>query len=98
MVAAGGATTRLAPQTLRLVLVGEEPLLEWTHGTNGEPLLMLYGKPGAGYSIQSQHELGSSLWEPAMTNLVAPASLWLRLSPPETTRQQIFYRAVRAGP
>lgn len=98
VAAEGGAATRLAPQSLRLVLVGEEPLLEWTHGTNGEPLLMLYGKPGPGYSIQSQQELGSSLWEPAISNLVCPASLWLRLTPPETTRPQIFYRAVRAGP
>jgi hypothetical protein len=94
---AQGGMTRLDSQSHRVVLVGEEPLLEWLPET-GEPMLILYGRPGGSYSIQYRPDLGVGAWQWGAVDLVVPAKMWLLVPSPGSMIQQNFYRAVRALP
>ena len=82
----------------RTVVVGEEPLLECVPGTNGQPLLLLYGKPASGYAIDTRTNITAGSWRTALTNLTVGTSLSLSISPPASSSPANFYRALRAVP
>jgi hypothetical protein len=91
----GGTVANFAPQSGRVVVVGEEPMLELLHSTNNSALLILYGKPLYSYQLESAPSLQTPIqWAPwqqlALTNLFAPVNVAI-------TNQQRFYRAVRFG-
>jgi len=91
----GHPVANFAPQSGRVVVVSDEPLLECVHGTNEQPLLILYGKPATGYSIQTRTNLVSS-WQSAITN-VTLTNLWRELSAPLSSSPVNFFRALRTG-
>jgi hypothetical protein len=78
----------------RLVVLGQEPLLECVSGTNRQPLLLLYGQLGPGYSILWRTNISSGIWQPVLTNITM-TNLSLAIPPPASTSRQNFYRAVR---
>jgi hypothetical protein len=75
--------------------VGEEPLLEMVRDTNRQPLLILYGKPASGYSIESGTNLFTGAWMQMLTNLTVTTNLFLSMKPPVVTNSVGFYRALR---
>lgn len=79
----------------RTVVVGEEPLLECVHGTNGQPLLLLYGKPASGYAIDTRTNITVGSWRIVLTNLTVGMNLYLSISPPASSSPANFYRALR---
>jgi RHS repeat-associated protein/uncharacterized repeat protein (TIGR01451 family) len=89
----GTAVRNFAPQSGRLVIIGEEPLLECLLGTNGFPSLVLYGKTGWNCEVQSRPSLQAAPWQfrlqQTMTDLFQSFDL-----APGTNRTQ-FFRALR---
>jgi hypothetical protein len=81
----------------RTVVVGEEPLLECVHGTNSQPLLILYGIPASGYALDTRTNITVGSWQPVLTNLTVGTNLWLNITPPASSSPENFYRALRAG-
>ena len=90
----GTEVRNFAPPAGRLVIIGEEPLLEAGFDTNRQPSLILYGQPGPGYVIETATDFGG----PWTTNqsLTLP-DLWQPVAVPASAPQQ-FYRAKRTGP
>jgi hypothetical protein len=86
-----------APQSGRVVVVGEEPLLEMLIGTNRQPLLVLYGKPLPGYSIESRTNILLGNWKSVLTNLTVPTNLFLNITPVPGSGAVNFYHALRVG-
>ncbi len=70
----GTPVNLLAAQAGRLVIVGNEPLLEALRVPGGDRSLALYGKPWASYALESTTNLSSTAWthmlRVPMTNLV----------------------------
>jgi hypothetical protein len=94
-MADGTPVANFAPQSGRVVVIGEEPLLEMIHGTNGQPLLILYGKPASGYTVESRPDLTAGAWQPALPGLAITTNLWLDFPSPGSTNRGNYYRAVR---
>jgi hypothetical protein len=93
----GTAVANFAPQEGRVVVVGEEPLLEMVRNTNRQPLLILYGKPASGYSVEWRTNLFTGNWQPVLTNLTMGTNLFLEFTPPPGSGPFNFYRGVRVG-
>ena len=76
----------------REVVEGPEPLLDAWLGTGRQPMLTLYGSPGATYEILSNTNLTSTHWQTdktlTLTNFVEDVSVTRNSS-------QIYYRAVK---
>jgi hypothetical protein len=74
----------------RVFIIGQQPLLDASLGTNGSRLLTIYGKPGASYEIGYNTNLGMTNWVPAerlpMTNQYSVFS-------PDQSAPLIFYQA-----
>ena len=87
-----------APQAGRVVVVGEEPLLEMVLNTNRQPLLVLYGKPASGYSIESRPNLWAGGWQVVLKNLTVTTNLFLEFVPPNSAEPANYYRALRILP
>ena len=94
---AGTSVANFAPQSGRVAIVDEEPLLECVHGTNSEPLLILYGKPASGYAMDTRTNLAEGSWQTVLTDLTVGTNLWLSISAPASSSPENFYRASRAG-
>jgi hypothetical protein len=77
----------------RTVVVGKEPLLECVQGSNGQPLLILYGKPASGYAIDTRTNIMMGSWRTVLTNLTVGTNLYLGISPPPSGTPASFYRA-----
>ena len=80
--------------TGRVVVVGNEPLLEAIMTTNHQRLLVLYGEPGNGYVVQTSTSLEvpmqwQTAWQGSLTNLS------LTIQAPGNTNGSIYYRAYR---
>jgi hypothetical protein len=75
------------------VVVGEEPLLECLRGSNAQPQLILYGKPGMTCAVDWRTNLVAGSWVRILTGLTVPTNLWLSVSPPPSTSVMNFYRA-----
>ena len=89
----GSFVHNFARQSGRLVIVGEEPLLECLLGTNGLPSLMLYGKPGWYCAIEQKTNLLSAGGWPELTR-VTMDELFMPIATPGTGVRN-FFRAVR---
>ena len=92
------ATAGFAPALLandgRLVVIGAEPLLEPLLGSNGRRQLILYGKKGVTYSIQSRTSLGPEGSWLIRASVPLPSTNFFRILPaPSPTAPLIFYRA-----
>jgi hypothetical protein len=88
----GSAPTNVAVQTGQLIIVGQQPLLQTSLGTNGARSLALYGIPWNSYVVQFATNLSPPIhWVDyvriPMTNLVQ------MISDLSTQPATIFYRA-----
>jgi hypothetical protein len=93
----GVMVTNHVTQTARVVIVGEEPLLESVRSTNGQAQLILYALPGTTNLILSATNLADVAswhikWDVLSTNLLQ------FVEPFAPTNQMEFFRAVRRGP
>ena len=87
----GTEARNFAPQSGRLVIIGNDPLLEAFIATNRQPSLNLYGKPGPSYVVETATDVRG----PWTTNQVTTLTdLWTPLTVPANQPQQ-FYRAKR---
>ena len=95
-----GTTSNNAPKPLsasqagRVVLVGNQPLLEGAIGTNSHRLLLLYGNPGVSYELLSTTNIAnpnswSTLGSVTLTQLVQTASMGSATNPVQ------FFQAVQ---
>jgi hypothetical protein len=95
-----GTTSNNAPETLsatqagRVVLIGNQPLLEAAIGTNSHRLLMLYGNPGVSYDLLSTTNIAnanswSTLGSVTLTQLVQTVSMGSATNPVQ------FFQAVQ---
>jgi len=80
--------------TGRFVVVGLEPLLECVRNTNAQPVVILYGEIGPGYSLESRSNLTTASWQGMATNFTM-TNLSLLVQPPFSPSSQEFYRALR---
>jgi hypothetical protein len=76
----------------RVIIIGNEPLLEATRGTNATVWLTLYGKPGSSYQITSSSYIPRAkpwpaAWKIGLTGLLDSFPL------PDTTRPAQFFEA-----
>lgn len=92
----GTPVANFAPQSGRVVVVSDEPLLECVRGTNDQPVILLYGKPAPGYSIETKTNVAALSWQTALNNLTM-TDLLLEITPPASTSPANFYRAKRVG-
>src|SRR4030095_7817347 len=81
----------------RVVVGGEESLLEAILTTNGQPALILYGQPGPGYAIEGKPRWETSLpwqvvWEGTQSNLLQ------QIQPVGGTNRIMFFRPKRTVP
>jgi RHS repeat-associated protein len=76
----------------RLVVIGQQPLLEALLATNGQRFLALYGRPGASYALESAtNSLAAAQWAYL---LHVPITNFVWQTPElDATPAQIFYRA-----
>jgi RHS repeat-associated protein len=91
----GNSVANFAPQAGRVVVIGEEPLLECVRATNGQPALILYGKLAAGYAVESATNLTVSAWQPVLTDLTL-TNLWRELTLPPSPSRANYFRALRS--
>lgn len=92
----GIPVANFAPQSGRVVVLSDEPLLESVHNTNGQPLILLYGKPAPGYSIETKTNVLSLNWQTVITNLTM-TNLLKEITPPASASPLNFFRAKREG-
>jgi hypothetical protein len=93
-MADGTPVANFAPQSGRVVAVGEEPLLECLLGTNGRPALFLYGKPGWNCDVQSRTTLEPAApWQFHLQRTMADLFHTFELAP--ATHRTQFFRALR---
>jgi len=87
----GAPVRNFAPQSGRLVVIGEEPLLQATIEPDGSPALVVFGPPGAEYVIEVTRSLEAfPSW--ASWRDVALLDLFQTVVVPASDRHQ-FYRA-----
>lgn len=90
----GTEVRNFAPQAGRVVVVGEEPLLESTRTTNGLVQLILYSKTGVTNRVQSTPSLpvpgAWTTWEH-----VVPSNILQNLTLLPPTNRVMIFRAVR---
>ena len=92
----GNPVANFAPQSGRVVVISDEPLLECVRVTNGNPQLLLYGKPAPGYAIETKTNVMVFSWQTTITNLTL-TNLWMEVTPPTSLSSANFYRAKRVG-
>jgi hypothetical protein len=88
----GVAVPRVVGVDGRVVVVSAQPLLEALIATNGQRMLVLYGRSNVTYDIESTTSLNPTVvwtfyWRGGVTNLVQPVV--------PNTGQRLFYRARR---
>lgn len=91
----GGQTVRnFAPQAGRLVIIGEEPLLEAGFNESGEVQLTLYGEPQSECTIEAVPDLqGAAPW--GSVHETTLLDLYESLVIPDTSAPQLYFRAIR---
>ncbi|MEY2407977.1 MAG: hypothetical protein QOF48_647, partial [Verrucomicrobiota bacterium] len=90
----GGPIARTIANAGRVVIIGNEPLLEAMISTNHQRYLILYGEPGGGYVVESSPLPGGPgpwqvTWQGSLSNLSQT------IQPPAATNSTIYYRAYR---
>jgi hypothetical protein len=86
----GLAVGNASGQSVRLVLIGAQPLLEAWLSTNSSRMLTLYGNPGASYQIAYATNLLGTNWQYAWR---VPMSNLYETFAAEAQLPQVFYRA-----
>lgn len=88
----GTPARNFAAQAGRLVVVGNEPLLEAALLSNGQPVLRLYAPEGTTNVLEATATLSPPAWAPEQQFILT--NLWQDLDP-IATNQSRFFRAVR---
>jgi hypothetical protein len=92
-MASSGVEPALFVTDGRVVVVGTLPLLESRFGANKQRQLVIYGRPGSIYTLQSRFGLGPTTpWANRMN--VTPTSTAHNVSPPSPAAPLIYYRLV----
>jgi hypothetical protein len=74
----------------RVVIIGAQPLVEAFYQNDGQPALMLYGKAGHTYQVETSSDLGNpSSWSP-MAPIVLPTMSQLVPLPPSGPPARFF--------
>ncbi|MBI1841411.1 MAG: hypothetical protein HYR88_11250, partial [Verrucomicrobia bacterium] len=93
--AAGGLLARPDVRDGKVVIIGDDPLLEASLDAHRERTLVLYGRPGRHYSIQSSAHLNNGgdwkAWQE--TDL---STSWQEVLGPPTSDPVAYYRALRS--
>ena len=90
----GTVARNFAPQSGRVVIIGNEPLLEAFISTNGYPALVLYGQPGTNYVLEATSDLSDpESWQSAWEGILA--DLFQLIDPPIGAENAKFFRARR---
>ena len=80
----------------RVVVLGEEPLLEAFIATNGQPALILFAQPGTSNTLESVSGLGTATgWIPGQTVMLPTNALFQVVQPIVITNNAVFIRALR---
>ena len=88
----GAATVgQVVSESGRVVVVGDEPLVEAERAINGGRSVTLYGRPNFAYAIEHADTLSGADWNLWMR--VPMASLSASFQPPHTAGANVFYRA-----
>jgi len=86
----GQAAAKPAAANGRVIIVGKEPVMDASPGTNASLMLTLYGNPGASYEVDYKASLLGADWQygwrAPMTNLYEAFAV-------NASLPQIFYRA-----
>jgi hypothetical protein len=77
-------------QSVRLVIIGAQPLLEASLGTNFARLLTLYGNPGSSYEIDYATNLSKPKWQYSWR---VPMTNFSKMFAANAVLPQVFYRA-----
>jgi hypothetical protein len=89
----GTLARNFAPQAGRVVVIGAEPLLEAYMGTNGHPVLVLYGQIGTNYVVQATADLSDpASWQTAWQGTLS--DLFQVIEPVATADRSQFFPAV----
>jgi hypothetical protein len=92
----GTLARNFAPQSGRVVVVGNEPLLEALISTNGQPALMLYAQFGTTNILETTTSLVTPVsWTPDRTVTMPTTNLFQLIEPVCTNRCTLFFRARR---
>jgi len=91
----GEPVGNVAGQTARIVIVGEEPLLEARLSTNGQPLIVLYAPPGSTNWLETVARLGMGESWSVGEQVVMPAESLFQLIQPAILHDSLFIRARR---
>jgi hypothetical protein len=92
----GTRLTNLNSQVGRVVVVGDEPLLEAVMSTNREPLLIVYGYYGTTNTLEAKTALqGVEPWRPVGQAVIPTTNLLEVLDNVVGTNRTIYYRALR---
>jgi hypothetical protein len=87
----GSALANLFAQQGKIVVIGQEPILEASLVSAQGRALTLYGNPGASYAIQSSTNLAQTNWTHVMR--VPMTNLFEAFTGLDTNSASIFYRA-----
>ena len=89
----GQSVWRTLDGASRVVVLGEEPLVEALPKTNGYPDIVVYGAPGTGYDVLfSPVAAPGALWQPIWLGTM-PANMWMPVSGLTNTEPTMFFRA-----
>jgi hypothetical protein len=80
-------------QSGRVVIVGEEALLEVSRGPTSTRNLVLYGKPSVSYLVEYTTNLSNPSWG-ALATIVLPSTMTASVSGINAQPEEIFCRAV----
>jgi hypothetical protein len=89
-----GYTACMFGQAGRLVMVGQETLLDCVFGTNRQPMLLLYGIPPATYALDWRADLAGGAWETVLSSL-SLTNICQPIEPPPSSSPANFYRAAK---
>jgi len=89
----GVVLTNRPAQFGRVVIVGQEPLLEVSRGPVGTRDLILYGKPSVSYLVQCTTNLSNAAWT-SLATITLPTTMAASVSGIDAVPQEMFCRAV----
>lgn len=90
----GASLAANIPSTGEVIVIGAEPLVQNSATPDGQRELLIYGKPGASYSVEWSTNISStSIWTRLPIRL-GFTNNYERVRLPATQLDQIFYRAV----
>lgn len=89
----GARVANALGQPGRVVVVGQEPLLEAVLFSNQQPALVVYALPGTTNSLHEKNELDPSSWKPAEVVVIPTNTLFETLIPRGLTNRTLYLRA-----